>query len=109
MIKQMTPRRWAKFRRIVLPGVEVRNMNCGRPWRGVLLENYPYSSEEYLERECEKLRYYRLNMKQLHKKPSLRVQDYEDINPHIVFATWPTVEYFVQGQWLSMDEILRLP
>jgi hypothetical protein len=107
-IKSMTPRRWAKFRRIVLPGTEVRNMNCSKPWSGVLLENYPCAAEERLDRECEKLRYYRLNLNQLHKKPSLRVQDYETIHPHIVFACWPTVQYSVQGQWLSMSEILRL-
>lgn len=110
-IKNMTPRRWVKFARHVTVGSEVRNMRDGKEqWRGVLLENYPYGAEEYIEEECESLRYYRMNLRKLQQRPTLRFQEYADRLPQrqAILALWPTLQFFVQDQWLSMAEILRL-
>lgn len=110
-IKNMTPHRWAKFAQYVAAGVEVRNFRDGQEqWRGVLLENYPYNAEEYIEEECESLRYYRLNLRQLHRRPTLRFQEYGGSLPtrQAILALYPTLQFFVRGRWLSMAEILRL-
>jgi hypothetical protein len=110
-IKSMTPRRWAKFAQHVAAGGEARNLLDGQEqWRGVLLENYPYDAEEYIEEECESQRYYKMNLRQLHQKPRLRFQEYADRLPdrQAILALWPTLQFSVQGQWLSMVEILLL-
>lgn len=114
LIKTMTPRRWVKFTRLVPTGSEVRAVRGDDVlWHGVMLENYPYDKEEFLERECGETKYLKRNMRQLHAQPVLRMQEFCALNESTFLLSPPKwhvmVQYLVGGCWLNLDEILCLP
>jgi hypothetical protein len=111
-IKSMTPRRWIKFGKIVPTGSEVRAVREGIVlWHGVMLENYPYDKEEFIERECEAPRYLKRNMKQLHAQPVLRMQEFNALRETTFLVRPPkwhvSVQFLVDGQWVTLSEILK--
>lgn len=110
-IKTMTPLRWIKFGRHVSPGSLVRGMVDGvEKWRGIVLENYPYTTEEFIARECDR-GYDRRAMRQLHRGPDLRFQEFETLreSTFLVMPRKPqiSVQYLVNGCWLSLKDVLQ--
>jgi hypothetical protein len=111
-IKTMTPRRWVKFGKIVPTGSEVRAIREGVVlWHGVMLENYPYDKEEFIERECEAPRYLKQNMKQLHAQPVLRMQEFNALRETTFLVRTSrgkaSVQYLVAGEWVTLSQILK--
>ena len=108
-IVRMTPRRWAHFSARVPVGTWVRGMNKegGISWTAIALENYPFHYEEMLSGSSQ--RFYQSNMKYLHKDPCLVCQGIEETYITQFKMRYPCVQYFINGNWLTFDEIMALP
>lgn len=108
-IKRMTPRRWKKFQQYVSPGTQVRGgvVNGVAAWDGILIENYPYAKEEFFAEECAQ-GYDRQCMNQLQRQPVLRYQGFKRRREGEFLAMHQTVQFMVDGRWMSLVEILRL-
>lgn len=99
---------WDHFAAVVPAGTLVRGAHpapSDGEWEGILLENKPHTREDFIANvwleHDKKLRHLRMG-------DWLKMQCFRDIEDSRVMVDFPDVQYLINGQWLTFNEIMVL-